>query len=125
MGFPVTTTYLSNEIVHTPHLSYQIPIVIAAGQTLVKGTVMGQRTTGKQWAAYASAAVDGSQKPWGILAQNIDTSVAGNGSNPVTASMYIKGVFVLAALPAPGVDAAALTAQSTWVSQTCTGLLIL
>ena len=125
MGFPNTSTYVSNEIVHTPHLSYKIPIVIAAGQTLVKGTVMGQRTTGKQWAAYASGNSDGTQKPWGILAENIDTSTGGNGSNPVTGSMFIKGVFVLAALATPGIDAAALTSQPTWLSQTCTGLVIL
>lgn len=125
MGFPITNSYVSTEVVHTEHLSYKIPIVVAAGQTLAKGTVMGQKTTGKQWAAYASGNSDGTQKPWGILAQNVDTSAAGNGSNPVTAAMFIKGVFVLAALPAPGVDAAALTSQPTWLSQTCTGLVLL
>ena len=125
MGFPSTTTYVTNEIVHTSHLSYKIPVVIAAGQTLVKGTVMGQKTTGKQWAAYASGNTDGTQKPWGILSENIDTSTAGNGSNPVTAALFIKGVFVLANLAAPGIDAAALAAQPTWLSQTCTGLVIL
>jgi len=125
MGFPSTTSYLANEVCHTEHLSYKLPIIVAAGQTLKKGTVMGQNSTTKQWAAYAHANADGTQTPWGLLVENIDTSTAGNGSNPVTGAMYIKGVFVLANLPAPGIDSFALAAQPTWVSQTSTGLVIL
>jgi hypothetical protein len=124
-GFPVTTTFTPAEFCYNQEGAERIPIMVASGQTLVAGTVMGQVTTGKLWKPYASGNSDGTQTPWGILAENVDTSTAGNGANPAEASMYIKGKFILANLVSPGVDASALTARPTWTSQTATGLVVL
>lgn len=48
--------------------------VIAAGQVLKRGAVLGQITTGGQYKLSASAASDGSEAPKVILDEDIDTT---------------------------------------------------
>lgn len=48
--------------------------VIAAGQTLVAGSVLGQVTAGGEYKLSASAASDGSQAPTVVLDEAIDTT---------------------------------------------------
>lgn len=58
------------------------PFVIAGGQQLLRGAVLGQVTaTGKLLLA-ASAAGDGSNSPMAILCEDLDTTVNANADIP-------------------------------------------
>lgn len=49
--------------------------VIAAGQTLLAGAVLGQVTASGEYLLSASAATDGSEEPSVVLDQSIDTTL--------------------------------------------------
>lgn len=99
--------------------------MIAPGQALKAGTAIGQITsagpTQYMWKAYASGNTDGSQTPLFILAQNVDTTTAGNQNNPSPAAAYLHGCFKKSLLT--GVDANALSVRTNWISHTNLDLL--
>lgn len=72
-------------------------VTIAAGQVLVRGSVLGQITAGGatqgQYNLSVAAATDGSQTPICILVDSIDTTAGAN-----TAGVYLEGEFNSAAL---------------------------
>lgn len=74
MPNPERTTYQPDQL-----LAGDFPIiresgVIAAGQKLSRGAVLGQLTAGGQYKLSASAATDGSQTPVAVLDEDIDTT---------------------------------------------------
>ena len=89
-----------------------------------RGTILGQVTASKDFAAYASGNVDGSQVPIGILVYDIDVDSSGNITLTATTSqaggdlgqkrldipIYIGGIFDCADLV--GLDANAVTKLS-------------
>lgn len=123
MSWPLSTKKIPVEFIASNEGLQTVPdgVVIAAGQTLKAGTVIGMITASKQWKAYASGNADGSQVPWLILAQNVDTTTAGNGNNPCVCAAYCKGLFKQSALT--GLDANALTVRTNWASLTTTAAL--
>lgn len=71
----------------------EMPVVISSGQNLVRGAVVGRITATGEYILSASAAVDGSQTPVGILVQDTDATAADKD-----ASIYRTGIFNPAAL---------------------------
>ncbi len=63
-------------------------IVLASGQNLLRGAVLGRITVGGKCVLSVADAVDGSQTPVGILAFDCDASDA-----DTNASMYTSGEF--------------------------------
>src|ERR1017187_5929751 len=92
MGYPSTTNFIPQlDPVVTEIGAVKKTINVAASKVLVRGTIMAQLTSGKQFVAYNHANSDGSQYAVGILAQNVDTTT--NGANAQEADMYTKGSF--------------------------------
>lgn len=82
------------------------PIVTAAGtilsgNNLTRGTVLGKITASGKLIAVDSAAADGSQTPYAILAQDTDASGA-----DTTAPLYLSGEFNEGELTFGGADTA-------------------
>lgn len=125
MSYPVTVQRVPKEILATNDGAVLLDggVQIATGQTIVAGTVLGQITASGLWKAYASGNSDGSQVPYLIAAQNVDTTTAGNGSNIAPCAAYVKGVFVKSALT--GLDANALSVRTNWLSHTSLDRLII
>ena len=66
-----------------------LPIVVASGQgVLNRGTLLGKVTSSGKYVISLNAAADGSQVPYGILAEDIDATSA-----DVTTVQYISGAF--------------------------------
>ena len=63
-------------------------VVIASGQNLVRGAVVGLVTATNKLILSASGATDGSQTPVGIMADDVDATVEDK-----TAPMYRTGEF--------------------------------
>lgn len=63
-------------------------VTIISGQNLVRGTVLGKITASGKYNKSLSAAVDGSQTPIAILAEDIDAS-----GGDKTGVIYISGDF--------------------------------
>ena len=74
-------------------------IVVASGQTLVRGSVLGKKSADDTGVLVDSAATDGSQVPFCILAEDIDTS-----GGEAVAPVYLSGEFNEAALVFGGSD---------------------
>jgi len=64
------------------------PIVQAAGQNNIRGTVMGKITIGGQYVKSLAAAEDGSEVPVSILADDCDSTAAAKNT-----SHYLSGEF--------------------------------
>jgi hypothetical protein len=77
-------------------------VVVALAGVLVKGTVLGKITAGGKFIKCSSVAVDGSQAPVCILAEDIDTTAA-----DVNATVYLSGCFDENQLVYGGADTAA------------------
>ncbi|HIB68027.1 MAG TPA: head decoration protein [Phycisphaerales bacterium] len=70
----------------------KISITVASGQVLKKGTVMGRVSVGGLYAEYDNTNDDGTEVASGILAQDVDSSAAGENRN-VDCAMYTGGAF--------------------------------
>lgn len=98
----------------------------AASLTVVRGTLLGQITTGKKWTIYTSGAADGSQVAAAIAAYDFVTDASGKvtlsttagqvgnefGLQDLTAPVYIAGTFNTDELNingTPGVTSGAIT----------------
>ena len=64
-------------------------MVLAAGAALPRGAVVGRITASGKATICTAAATDGSQTPYGILADFYDASLADVGN----AAVYVKGEF--------------------------------
>lgn len=74
------------------------PAVIAAGQVLRRGAVVGQVTATKQWVLSLAAANDGSQTPKGIMPFRVDaTAEAKNAAVYVAGGRFINSSLILGA----------------------------
>lgn len=76
-------------------------VVIASGQTLSAGAVLGKVTSTGKYALVDSTASDGSENPVAILAVDVDASAA-----DVTVPVYLTGEFNEDALTFGGTDTA-------------------
>lgn len=61
---------------------------VLSGNNLARGTVLGRITASGKYVAVDSTAVDGSQNPYGILADDTDASSA-----DAVGGIYLKGYF--------------------------------
>ena len=75
-------------VAQNAHLLVAVPITLASGQNLLRGAVLGKITAGGNYTLSASAAVDGSQTPDLILAE--DTNASGGAKATVA---YARGDF--------------------------------
>ena len=75
------------------HLLLAKKVTIASGQTLARGAVLGKVSASGEYTLSASAAVDGSETPDCVLAENVDASAAATA-----AMVYTRGDFAAAAL---------------------------
>lgn len=74
-------------------------VVIAAGQTLQAGAVLGMVSDTGKYVLMDSTATDGSQNPVAILAQDVDAS-----AGDTIATVYLTGEFNSDALVFGGTD---------------------
>lgn len=74
MPNPERTTYQPDQLLAGDFPIIRRPGVIAAGQVLSRGAVMGVVTASGEFKLSASAAADGSQAPSAILDEDIDTT---------------------------------------------------
>lgn len=70
----------------TQLVSETLPLLM--GQSLLRGALLGQVTATKKLTLSTSAATDGSQVPYGILADDADST-----PNDVLCGVYVKGEF--------------------------------
>lgn len=64
-------------------------VTVITGQTLVRGAVLGKITTSGKFNLSLSAAIDGSEVPVAIVAEDVDAS----GGDVTNVPVYIKGEF--------------------------------
>lgn len=82
-----------------------IPVTIASGLDLAKGTVLGRITASGLYGAYNDGNSDGTEVASGVLASAVNSSSTGQ-NRPVDSPMHIGGAFYEDQLV--GVDAAAI-----------------
>ena len=75
-------------------VSSKFPIVtdrqtLAEGENLIRGTVLGKRTSGGALAIVDSNSSDGTENPYAVLAEDVDASLAEN----LSALIYLSGQF--------------------------------
>lgn len=76
-------------------------VTLVSGQgVLARGTVIGKVTATGKFKVVDSAASDGSQVPYGILTDTVDTTAE------VTTTAYVSGLFNINALTFGGTDTA-------------------
>lgn len=73
--------------------------IVSGAGSLVRGTVLGQITSGGKLKTVNSANSDGSQTPYAVLTESVDATSADK-----TASVYYTGEFNQAALVFGGTD---------------------
>lgn len=64
------------------------PVVVASGQTLAEGAVIGKVTATQKYVLSLAGAVDGSEVPRGVLAVAVDAA-----AGDVTGPAYFSGAF--------------------------------
>jgi hypothetical protein len=74
-------------------------VTVASGQNLTRGSVLGLKTADEQGVLVDSAATDGTENPYCILAEDVDASEA-----EVEAPVYLSGEFNEDALVFGGSD---------------------
>lgn len=87
-SFTSTASAHDKLIAGNAHLLVGQPITLISGQNLVRGTVLGKITASSKYNKSLSAAVDGSEVPDLILAEDCDAS---GGDKPAVA--YSRGDF--------------------------------
>jgi len=92
-GFSSTAFTPGDIIAGNSHLLTTRPITLASGENLARGTVLGKVTADGKYLLSLSAAVDGSEVPDLILAEDCDAS-AGDKA----AVAYERGDFIEQAL---------------------------
>jgi hypothetical protein len=87
-------TYTPDRLVAGLTQLVSIPLTLVSGQNLVRGTVVGVITASGKITQSLSASSDGSQTPYGILADDCDAS----GGDLANCPVYVAGEFNEAAL---------------------------
>lgn len=87
-AYTATTSTPDGLIAGNANLLVHESITLISGQNLLRGTVLGKITAGGKYNKSLSAAVDGSQTPWAILAEDCDASAG----DKVTVA-YFRGDF--------------------------------
>lgn len=87
---PTRATYTPDQLSAGDFPIVKESVVIASGQVLAAGAVLGQLTTGGQYKLSASAASDGSQTPTVVLDEAVDTT-AGAMPAPVRLTGEVLG----------------------------------
>lgn len=84
-----TTTYAADNLIagSSPDIANDTGTLIL-GQNLARGAVLGRITASAKLTACNNGAVDGSQKPIGILVEAIDATAADK-----TCQIYVAGCF--------------------------------
>lgn len=98
----VTTESLAYDQLHVAGNGFPIvtdSLLIASGQKLLRGTVVGVQTNGNKGAKVDSSKSDGTQIPYAIVAQDVDATLADS-----MALVYLTGEFNGAALIFGGSD---------------------
>lgn len=90
MPNPTRTTYTPDQLMAGDFPVIKEAVVIAVGQALLRGAVLGKVTAGGEYLLSASAAVDGSQTPVVILDEDVDTT-AGALPAPVLLAGEVSG----------------------------------
>ena len=99
-------TYIPDQLIAGNSKLVTGPATILSGQTLQRGSVLGQISASGKYILALSAAVDGSQTPVAIAADYIDASLG-----DVSGGIYLAGEFNSAALTlGAGITLAAATA---------------
>lgn len=88
MPNPETAAFDPNDMIVGDYPVQSVPVTIAAGQTIVRGSVLGQITSGGAFVVSLTGASDGSQTPKAIAAVDITT-----GGSAGVADVYMSGVF--------------------------------
>lgn len=88
-----TETYVGDSLIAGDFPRVTKTVTILSGQVIARGTLLGQITAGGKFIKSLSAAVDGSQTPAAILADDVDAS-----GGDVTAGVYFSGEFNAAAI---------------------------
>lgn len=90
MTNPKSETYVPRQISAGDFPVVMETGVIAVGQTLHAGAVLGQVTASKEYVLCKSAAEDGSQHPCAVLDQDVDTT-GGAKSAPIRLTGQVLG----------------------------------
>ncbi|NWA04800.1 head decoration protein [Pseudomonas gingeri] len=90
MSNPERKSYIPSQISAGDFPVVMEAVVIAAGQQLKSGSVLGQVTASKEYVLCKAAAQDGSQAPSVILDQDVDTT-DGARSAPVRLTGQVLG----------------------------------
>lgn len=97
---PTLDTYTPDKLLagDAPLHPYEVTIASGAG-VLTRGAVLGKITTGGKCVLVDSTNADGSQAPYGVLAEDVDATSA-----DVITVAYLSGDFNEAALTFGGTD---------------------
>ncbi|MDK1394830.1 hypothetical protein QF008_001346 [Pseudomonas protegens] len=90
MSNPKSETYVPRQISAGDFPVVMEAGVIASGQTLHAGAVLGQVTASKEYVLCKAAAEDGSQNPCAVLDQDVDTA-GGAKSAPIRLTGQVLG----------------------------------
>lgn len=119
MSLPVVTTSHPSQFVVPGYKQVSKGVVFSSGLQLAAGTLVSKLTSGAnsgQWVAYDHSGTHGEAIPCGVLAQNLDTTTAGNGANVQSYAVHLGGGFAPGSLT--GTDAyyvaAAVAAGYPW-----------
>lgn len=88
MANPTVSTFNPDGLVIDDYPIQHMPVTIASGNTVVRGAALGQITSGGKYILSLSAAVDGSETPLVIAAEDIDAS-----GGDVVGPVYVSGAF--------------------------------
>ncbi|WP_022850669.1 head decoration protein [Limisalsivibrio acetivorans] len=97
--------YENDTLVSAQRIPIMRSVVIASGEVLEKGSVLGRITATGKYVLSESASADGSESPDVVLASAVDAS-----TGDTAADVYIAGAFIDKALK----FGAGHTAESTW-----------
>lgn len=86
-------TFIGDSLIAGDYPRVTKTVTILSGQVITRGTLLGKITSGGKYIKSLSAAVDGSQTPVAILADDADAS-----GGDVTAGVYFSGEFNSAAM---------------------------
>lgn len=88
MDLQGSDTYTPDQLISGDYPIASDQETMLSGETNVRGAVMGRVTASGKWILSLSAAVDGSEVPAGVLAQDVDAS-----GGDVVGSIYKSGQF--------------------------------
>jgi hypothetical protein len=93
-----TEAFTETELVTHEFPLIDDPCVIAAGQVLERGAVLGRVTASKKLVLSLAAANDGSQVPYGILPFDVEAAVEDkNAAVYVAGGRFVTGALILGA----------------------------